>query len=72
MDNAMKSQMLGSIGSLGGLYYAFKKNKGFWGYVGFGLLGSVVGYTLGRVIFPTDATMVTTTTTTETDSEKKS
>jgi hypothetical protein len=31
-----------TIGLVGGLVYAFKTKKGFWGYVGFGILGSVV------------------------------
>ena len=34
---------LSSIGALGGLYYAFTKKKGFWGYAGFFILGSLAG-----------------------------
>lgn len=34
---------LSSAGALAGLYYAFNKNKGFWGYVGFFILGSLAG-----------------------------
>ena len=30
------------VGFLAGLGYAFYKKKGFWGYVGFSILGSVV------------------------------
>lgn len=32
----------GGIGTFGGAAYAFKKQKGFWGYVGFILLGSII------------------------------
>lgn len=35
-----------SIGFVGGLVYAFNKKKGFWGYVGFGLLFSIIGGTM--------------------------
>lgn len=38
-----------SIGLVGGLIYAFKKQKGFWGYVGYGLLFSTIGYSVGAV-----------------------
>lgn len=34
-----------SIGLVGGLIYAFKNKKSFWGYVGYGLLFSTIGYT---------------------------
>jgi hypothetical protein len=30
-----------SVGLLAGLGYAFSKKKGFWGYVGFSILGSI-------------------------------
>ena len=74
MNDESKRSIIGSIGTLGGLYYAFSKNKSFWGYVGFGFLGSVVGYTIGRIVFPVSPTITfgTPTTTTESDSEKKS
>jgi hypothetical protein len=39
--------ILGSIGTLGGLYYAFSNKKGFWGFVGFALLGGVAGSVIG-------------------------
>jgi hypothetical protein len=39
--------ILGSIGTLGGLYYAFKGNKGFWGYAGFAILGGFAGSIIG-------------------------
>ncbi len=33
---------IGGIGNIAGLVYAFHKKKGFWGYVGFMLLGGIV------------------------------
>lgn len=39
--------ILGSVGTLGGLYYAFSNKKGFWGYVGFALLGGIAGSIIG-------------------------
>lgn len=39
--------ILGSIGTLGGLYYAFKGKKGFWGYAGFAILGGLAGSIIG-------------------------
>lgn len=39
--------ILGSIGTLGGLYYAFKGKKGFWGYAGFAILGGIAGSIIG-------------------------
>jgi hypothetical protein len=39
--------IVGSIGTLGGLYYAFQSKKGFWGYVGFALLGGIAGSIIG-------------------------
>lgn len=45
---------LSTLGFAGGLYYAYKKHKHFWGYVGFGLLFSIgagaVGYFVGSII----------------------
>lgn len=35
------TQIASSAGLLAGLGYAFKKNKGFWGYVGYSILGSI-------------------------------
>lgn len=43
------TQISSSIGFIAGLGYAFKKNKGFWGYVGFGLLGSIFIGTIGNI-----------------------
>jgi hypothetical protein len=39
--------ILGSIGTLGGLYYAFSKSKGAWGYIGFALVGGIAGSIIG-------------------------
>ena len=38
------------IGILAGLGFAFYKKKGFWGYVGFGILGGITGTMLLSVI----------------------
>jgi hypothetical protein len=35
------TQIASSVGLLAGLVYAFKNNKGFWAYVGYGMLGSI-------------------------------
>lgn len=70
--------VLASVGALGGLYYAFKKGKGFWGYAGFFVLGSIAGHLAGNVITAvipqpkTDDTkeaVSTPTTTTNTESQ---
>lgn len=42
--------ILGSAGILYGLYYAHQHKSGFWGYVGYGLLGSVAGSVGGGII----------------------
>lgn len=42
--------ILASAGALGGLYYAFKKGKGFWGYAGFLVLGSIAGHLAGNIV----------------------
>ena len=39
--------ILGSVGTLGGLYYAFSNKKGAWAYVGFALLGGIAGSIIG-------------------------
>lgn len=39
--------ILGMLGTLGGLYYAFSNKKGAWGYVGFALLGGITGNIIG-------------------------
>ena len=47
---------LGSAGALAGLYYAFTKKKGFWGYVGFFILGSLAGQLGASIIQSTKKT----------------
>jgi hypothetical protein len=42
--------ILGSAGHIAGLVYAFKKEKKFWGYVGFFFLGGIAFGTLGGII----------------------
>ena len=39
--------ILGVVGTLGGLYYSFSNKKGFFGYVGFALLGGIAGSIIG-------------------------
>lgn len=43
------TQVGSSLGLIAGLGYAFKKNKSFWAYIGYGLLGSVVFGTIGNL-----------------------
>lgn len=50
MKNNNVTMALSSVGAIGGLYYAFKKGKGFWGYVGFFILGSIAGNLAGNVV----------------------
>ena len=38
-----------SVGFISGLGYAFSKKKGFWSYVGYGLLGSIVFGTVSGI-----------------------
>ena len=42
--------ILSTIGSLGGLYYAYSKKSGVGGYIGFMLLGGLVGSLLASVV----------------------
>ena len=50
MKNNNVTMALASLGAIGGLYYAFKKGKGFWGYAGFFVLGSVAVHLAGNVV----------------------
>ena len=43
------TQISSSVGLLAGLSYAFKNNKGFWAYVGYGLLGSISFGLIGNI-----------------------
>ena len=68
MKNNTTTMVFASIGALGGLYYAFKKGKGFWGYAGFLVLGSIAGHLAGNIVtsivpsLKSDATTATTNT----------
>ena len=42
--------IISTIGALGGLYYAYSKKKGFWGYVGFMVLGGIAGSLVANVV----------------------
>jgi uncharacterized membrane protein YfcA len=70
MKNNTTTMVLASVGALGGLYYAFSKKKGFWGYAGFFVLGSIAGHLVGNVVTAvipqpkTDGNTPTTTNTT--------
>ena len=50
MKNNTTTMVLASVGALAGLYFAFKKQKGFWGYAGYFVLGSVAGHLAGNVV----------------------
>lgn len=41
---------LASLGLAAGLWYAYKNDKKFWGYVGFALLGNIAGAATGRIV----------------------
>ncbi len=47
------TQASSSIGLIAGLGYAFSKNKGFFAYVGYGLLGSIVIGIAGNLVAKT-------------------
>ncbi len=42
--------IIGSVGFIWGLGYSFQKEKGFWAYVGYSFLGSVIGTAVGGLI----------------------
>jgi uncharacterized membrane protein YfcA len=44
------TMVLSSVGALAGLYFAFKKQKGFWGYAGYFVLGSIAGHLAGNIV----------------------
>lgn len=44
------TMVIASVGALAGLYYAFTKKKGFWGYAGYFVLGSIAGHLAGNVV----------------------
>lgn len=41
-----------SIGALAGLGFAYHKKSKFWGYVGYFILGNIVGSLVGNIIKP--------------------
>ena len=61
MKNNTTTMALASIGALGGLYFAFRGKKGFWGYVGFFVLGSIAGHLAGNVVSAVIPSKKTTT-----------
>ena len=61
MKNNTTTMALASIGALGGLYFAFRGKKGFWGYVGFFVLGSIAGHLAGIVVSAVIPSKKTTT-----------
>ena len=63
--------ILGSIGTLGGLYYAFSNKKGFWGFVGFALLGGVAGSVIGGLYDNTIKPLEKSNTPTPTENDVK-
>jgi hypothetical protein len=63
--------ILGSVGTLGGLYYAFKGQKGFWGFVGFALLGGVAGSVIGGLYDNTIKPLEKSNTPTPTENDVK-
>jgi hypothetical protein len=42
--------ILGTIGGIGGLYYAHTQKCGFWGYVGYMVAGNIAGGGVGTVV----------------------
>ena len=61
MKNNTTTMALASIGALGGLYFAFRGKKQFWGYVGFFVLGSIAGHLAGNVVSAVIPSKKTTT-----------
>lgn len=59
--------ILASAGSLVGIYYAFKKGKGFWGYAGFLVLGSIAGHLAGNIVTSVVPSLKSDATTTSTN-----
>lgn len=50
LANSKATIALSNIGFAGGLYYAFKKDCGFWGYMGYAFLGSIALGAVGTAI----------------------
>ena len=48
-----KTQLITGMAALGfaaGIYYAYKTDKKFWGYVGFAILGQIAGMASGQIV----------------------
>lgn len=52
MNKSNLSIILPSVGALAGLTYAFKKKSGFWGYVGYFVVGGLAGSLITSIIAP--------------------
>ena len=50
MQTPVIVSVLSGVGMLGGLFYAFKSKRKFWGYIGFAVLGSISGSIVGGII----------------------
>ena len=51
-----KKQMIQTAFTIAGLGYAFYKKTGVGGYFGYAILGGVVGYLVGNLVYPSNAT----------------
>jgi len=58
-NNSKFAMGISTIGFVGGLGYAYKKGSGFWGYVGwsflFSILGSIAGGGIDKVVTDTNS-----------------
>lgn len=50
LKNESRASALAGIGTLAGLGFAFYKKTGFWGYVGYGLLGTIAAGIIINVV----------------------
>jgi hypothetical protein len=50
MKKTQIGSTLGTIGIVGGMFYAMKNNKGFMGYATFGLLFGLGGLLIGNAL----------------------
>lgn len=61
---ATVSSAFGTFGMIGGLYFAYTKKSTFWGYVGWGILGSIVASgasaAIAKLAIKEDTTVATT------------
>jgi hypothetical protein len=47
----LKSQAIGTLGGVGGVIYANKQNKTFWGKVGYFMIGSIITGTIPQLMY---------------------